>query len=323
MRKPLLSMYQDLKESGSTSDFPNILANVMYKVLLQKFKGVASPWKLYTTQSDLSDFKTADRDLMDEAPDLVEVQENGEYKDSSIKDYKYQIQLGTFGRTFSIGRRAIINDDLQALKTIPEKFGRAAARTLIKQIVRMIEGDGLMYDGKSMFAANRTVLNYASTTLTNDAAGIAAVAAGMTAIGKQTDETGEKMGITAKYLVVPPDLEDTAMRIVNGTAFIPVSTSGGTNELGMVKRLQVLVEPFLTSTTGWYVMADPADAPVVEVGFLNGKQTPDLLVLAPTAMNLAGGDDQWGFDFDELNYKVRHDWATQRAYYQGIYRGKA
>lgn len=322
MKNSLLQMYYDLKESNATSDFPKLLANVMYKTLINKFKGVNSPWRQYTMRGTLSDFKPHNRVIMSEAPDLLLKEELGPYTDSTLEDFNYQIGLITKGRTFTVSREAIINDDLQALRRQPERFGRASARTLIKQIVNAIEGDGLMYDGKNMFHLDHG--NSANVTLTNDAAGIAAVSAGMTVIEKSTDPTtGEKYGIEAKYLLVPPDLEDTAMRIVNGQNFYPVSTSGGTNEIGKAKRLTVLKEPFLTSTTGWYVMADPNDLPVIEVGFLNGKETPDLLIKRADTINLAGGEDEWGYEFDDISYKARYDYAVARAMYQGIYRGKA
>lgn len=319
--KTLMDMYQDLKEAHSTSDFPNLLLNTMYKVLLQKFKGVNSPWRSYTDKSDLNDFRVNHRVLMDEAPDLEEVSENGEYKAFTLGDHKYDIQLRTFGRTFHVGRKTIINDDLKGLTTIPGKMGRAAARTLAKQIIAMIESDGNTYDGKSLFHTDHA--NTSNIALTNDAAGIAAVSAASTAIQKATDETGEKMGLTAKYLLVGPDLEDVALRIVRGTDIVPVSTSGGTRATGKAQRLSVLVDPFMLSTTGWYVMADPSECPVIEVGFLGGKETPDLLLKRADTVSLAGGEDRWGYDFDEISYKIRHDWAKARGYYQGIFRGKA
>jgi len=315
-------MYHELKESHSTTDFPKLLANTMHKVLLDKFKGVNSPWRQYTMISDLADFKKADRVVIAEAPDLLEVEEQGPYQDSTLDEDQYQIQLKTYGRTFTVGRRVIINDDLNAIMRQPARFGRSSARTLVKKIVDGIEGDGLTYDGKSLFHADHN--NSGDTTLANTAAGIAAVSAGMTAIEKAVDpRSNEKMGLTAKFLVVPPDLTDTALRITDGQAFIPVSTTGGTTAIGKAKRLEVLTEPFFTSTTGWYVMATPQDAPVIEVGFLDRKETPDLLLKRADTVNLAGGEDRWGYEFDELFFKVRHDWAIARAYFQGIYRGKA
>lgn len=326
MENSLLGMYTQLKESGSTSDWPLLLANVLHKLLIEKFKGVASPWKLYTWQTTLTDFKSASRVILDEAPDLKKVLEDGVYKDSKINDNGYNIALETVGRTFSVGRRAIINDDLEALRKQPERFGRAAARTLAKEIVAAIEGDGKAYDGVSLFGvhnggAGDNNQNYgANTTLVNTAAAILAVSKGMTAITKAKDETGEKMGLTPKYLLCGPELEDAAMRITQGQEFIPVSTDGGTNNVGKAKRLTVLMEPFFNNATESYVMADPADCPVIEVGFLNGKQEPDLLVKKIDAVSLAGGDDQWGYDFDDISFKVRWDYVVQRAMYQGIYR---
>lgn len=320
----LMGLYHNLRESGSTSDWPLLLANVLHKLLLMKFVGVPSPWKSYTWQTELNDFKTANRVIMNESPDLLEITEDQPYKDSFMGDNGYSIGLSTFGRTFSVGRRAVINDDLEALRRQPERFGRSASRTIAKKCVAGLEADGNAYDGKSMFGAhtgNNGTFNYgANVTLDNGAASITAVSNAMTAISKAKDETGEKMGLIPKYLLVDPALEDAALRITQGQSFIPVSTTGGTTMVGKAARLEVLVEPFFNSATEAYVMADPEDCPVLEVGFLDGKQTPDLLVKRINAVNLAGGDDEWGYEFDDIEFKIRWDFAVQRAMYQGIYR---
>jgi len=301
----LLKQYHDLKEANASTDFPKILANVMHKALMSKFRGVNSPWRMYTLQSNMSDFKTHNRVWLEEAPDLVEVEEGGPYEGSS-----------------SITRKSIINDDLDALRRQPERFGRAAGRTLAKAVVDKIEGDGNTYDGTSLFTVAHG--NSGDTALANTDAGIVAVSAAMTAIERSTDENSVLMGIKAKYLVVRDELKDAAMRVVNGTWRVPVTTTGGTTEVGQVKQLEVVVESFLTSSTAWYVMADPSEAPVVEVGFLQGKQEPDLLVKrADTVFAAGGGEDPWGYEFDDLFFKVRYDYALALAMYQGIYRGKA
>lgn len=320
MRKTLLQTYHDLKESASTSDFPNLLANVMYKILLDKFKGVNSPWREYTMQSDLADFKQHNRVLLSEAPDLLEVGEDGEYYDSSLVDYNYGITLQTFGRTYSIGRRTIINDDLQALKAFPEKFGRAAARTLIKKIVNRLESDTLSYDGNRLFGDQH--LNVTNVALANTTAGAQAVQAAMVKLINATEPgSGEKMGLTPKYLLVNPALQFEAEQLLKSAQIWPVSTAGG-GTLNSVSRLTLLVEPFLSGSTSWYVLADPNEAPAIEVGFLDNKQVPDLLMKSAQVVNLAGGEDEWGYDFDEIFYKVRFDFATAGAMHQGIVRGK-
>ena len=321
MRKTLLDMYHDLRESGSTSDFPNLLGTSMYKVLLDKFKGVSSPWPQYCMVSALSDFKAHDRIIVSEAPDLLEIEELGPYTDSKLAEYKYQLQAKTVGRMFSISRQTVINDDLGAMKRQPERFGRASARTLCKGIVNAIEGDHKTYDGASLFAVAHA--NYGNTALANTAAGAEAVANGILSVEKATDpDTGEIMGLRAKYLVVPVALKIIGGQLLMSATIQPVSTSGG-GTINALAQLELLVEPFLTSSTGWYVMASPEDCPVIDVGFLNGKETPDLLVKRADTINLAGGEDPYGYEFDDIWYKVRHDFGIALAYFQGIYRGKA
>ncbi len=325
MRKTLLGMYHKLKESGAhmTTDFPKLLANSMNKRLLDKFKGVNSPWREYTLKSSLSDFKKASRVVMSELGDLKLKVESAPDRGDAQKENGYDIKLDTYSRAIDITRQTIINDDLNALMQTPTRFGRAAARTIAKRIVNQIEGDFTAYDGSRLFLAAHN--NSGQTALTNDAAGIAALSAAMTAIEDSTDpDSGEKMGFSSKFLVVSPTLEDTARRITDGSNFIPVTTSGGTTQVGKVTRLKVLVEPFLGSVTSWYVMADPNDAPVIEVGFLDGKETPDLLIKKPDTISVAGGgEDRWDYEFDELHFKVRYDFALALAYFQGIFRGNA
>jgi len=314
--KSLLQMYHDLKESGSTSDFPNILGNSMYKVLIDKFKGINSIWREVAMIGTLQDFRPHDRTMLGEAEDLLPIEEDGVYKDSKLTDYKYQITCATKGRKFTIGRRVIINDDLQALKTVPMKFGRAAGRGLAKGFVDILEGSHNAYDSIELFD-HSTHNNIINTTLTNTAAGAGVLATAIARMQRMTFD-GEIMGITPKGIVVPPEMEDTVIRLINSDRLLPTSTNGGGDTNVPFRRLKVLTEPFLTSTTTCYLVADPEDAPFVEIGFLKGKQTPDLLMLKANTINLAGGEDPWGFEFDDIQYKVRYDWGMKPAMYQGV-----
>ena len=45
-----------------------------------------------------------------------------------------------------------------------------------------------------------------------------------------------------------------------------------------MQNFEVLVEPLLDDTNNWYLVADPSSIATVEIGFLNGKQTPDILM---------------------------------------------
>ena len=56
---------------------------------------------------------------------------------------------------------------------------------------------------------------------------------------------------------------------------------------------------YWTDANDWVTVADPADIPGVEVGFLDGKEEPELFVQdSPTSGSM--------FSADKLTYKVRH-----------------
>jgi len=327
-RKTLLGMYHDLKESASSSDFPYLLANTMHKKLLARFNGWPSPWRQYCLVGDLSDFKTHDRILLSEAPDLLKIEEDGNYKDAKFSDYKYSIKADTWGRTFKTTRTAIINDDLNGIMKMPQMFGRAGIRTLVKQILGLLAaGSHLCYDSKSLFHVDHD--NYLATpvALANSAAGLTAVADCCNQIEAGTDpDSGELLGIKPKYLLTGTTLSKRAAALIKSSQIMPVTSTGGGTTYNSVGFLELLIDPLIDtqlSTSWWAVIADPADIPIVEVGFLNGQEAPELLALKPNTYRVAGGgDDPYGFEFDDLDFKVRWDFALQLAMYQGICRGK-
>ncbi len=326
MRKTLLGMYHELKESASSSDFPYLLGNTMYKKLLNRFNGFASPWQQYVMKGDLADFKAHDRIILSESPDLLKIEADAGYKDTKFSDARYQIQADTWGRSFSVDRRTIINDDLGGVMRMPEMFGRAAVRTLVKVILNLLKGGNNAYDEATLFALRGgAAVNYnVSVALTNTAAGAAALSAACQKLALSTEPaSGELLGIKAKYLLTGTTLAPVARQLINSQQILAASSAGG-GEYNDLKGLIPLEEPLIDSvisTSFWAVLADPMDCPVIEVGFVNGVVNPELLVMQPEMSKMAGGEDPYDFEFDALKYKVRWDFGAKLAYYQGICRG--
>jgi hypothetical protein len=310
----LLDEYRSLRESGSSSDFPNILGNVMYRSLIDWARAVPD------AIGDLTDFRPQTRIVGYEAEDLLAVDENGNYVDSKLADASYTIKLSTFGRAFSIGRQVIINDDLGYIRKQPQRFGRSAGRSIATFVAQtLLEGNLAAFDGTALFHANHGNLASGGTS----ALSAANLQTAITGLSKQT-VLGVFQTVMAKWLLVPPALQFTARQILNSSMIVAAGTSGTVTQIGNANVLQgllgIIVDPFLTSTTAYYVIADPADVPIVDVGFLQGKQTPDLLVELPTMQNLAGGNDPFNYEFDTLHYKVRYDYGGATSLWWGGYK---
>lgn len=323
MTKPqkLLDIYADLRESGSSSDFPNILGTAMYRSLIDWAKAVPDAWRSYAAIGDLTDFRPATRVVGYEAEDLLPVDENGVYIDSKLADAAYTIRLGQYGRSFSIGRIVLINDDLAYIRKQPQRFGRSAGRSIATFVAQtLLEGNGACFDGVALFhtATHGNLATGGSSALS--AANLQTAIAAM----QQQTVLGVMTVVMAKWLLTPPALQWSARQILNSAIIVAAGTAGTVTQLGNANVLNgalgLVIDPFLSSATAYYVMADKDDVPILDVGFLNGKQTPDLLVEKPTMMNVAGGDDPYELEFDVLNYKVRYDYGGATALWWGGYK---
>lgn len=324
-RTTLLKDYYDLKESGSTSDFPNILGNVMYRSLIDWAKTVPAAWREYAALGDLTDFRPATRIVGYESEDLLAVGEDGVYQDSKLADAAYTVQLGTYGRAFSVNRNVIINDDLGYIKQQPKRWGRAAARSIATFVAQtLLEGNGNCFDGVALFEAS------SHKNLDTGGGSVLSAANLQKGIGALQYQTvlGVFHSVTPKWLLIPSALQWTARQILNSAIIVAaagaspaagtITTIGNANVLN--GALGIIIDPYLTSSTAYYVLADPSEAPILDVGFLQGKQTPDLLVEKPVMMNLAGGDDPYEFEYDVMRYKVRYDYGGATALWWGGYK---
>lgn len=324
----MLGEYLRLKEAGTPSEFPNVMADVQHKILLDAFRGFPSNFQVWTLEGNLADFKPHNRKWLSETQDLKNVSGGKPYEAVTFSDRGYAIALGTFGRTFALSRETVLNDDLNAFKKAPAAMGRAAKRTLVKQICSFIESNGNAYDANPLFSTRNSVVNSSMTALTADVTGISAVQAGLLAIATAKDpDANEIMGLQARYLVVAPALAEIAQWIVNAIQIGRGSTDGPMNnpllKPALASKIEVVVEPFLTAFPNrWYLMADPSQCHAIEVGYLNGVKEPELFVKDTQAVRLAGGGrDDFGFDYDEITYKVRWDFGVQVAFYQPIFKG--
>lgn len=322
MRKTtLMDALEELREAGSTSDFPNILGNLMYRRLVSWASDVPDMWRQYTVQSDLADFRPQNALLGYEAEDLLPVGEEGAYQDSKLGDAGYTIQLGTYGRRFSINRNVIINDDMNYIRRQPERFGRAAGRTLAKFVAQtVLQGNAPTFDGNALFSVAHSNLITAGAGSVLSSANLQTM---ITGLSSQT-VFGQYTTVRGRWLVIPPALEFAAEQILNSTAIIIAGTAGTVTTMGnanvMSNRLGLIVDPFLTDPTAYYVIADPGEVPLIDIGFLNGKQTPDLLIERPVLQNLAGGDDPYELEIDIMWYKVRYDFGGATALWWGGYK---
>ncbi len=311
-----------LQEAMTTSDFPYLFGDILDRQLLASYQETSPVFRNYCRIATVTDFRTVNRYTVDGAESvLAQVQQQEEYPESSLSEGRYQYSVAKYGRRIPFAWENMINDDLDALKDVPARFGRAARRSEQKFAT------GLYTDVSGPHASFYTVGN-SNIVTSNPVLSISALQTAMTILAAQTDSDGEPIMIDAVHLVVPPALEITAKNILNATE-LRLNTSGGASNAQLItgnwmrNNVQLSVDPYIpivastaNGSTSWFLFASPSNnRPALEVGFLRGHLTPEIFIKSPNAMRVGGGaaDAMMGdFDTDSIQYKVRHVFGGTR-----------
>jgi hypothetical protein len=254
----------------------------------------------------IRDFKQQTRVRLGAFGSLPVVAEDTAYTAVTLTDSAATYVPQKRGNLVTVSREAIINDDLQAIKQIPTKLAVAAAYTLAEFVYGFLSGNPAIYDTNPLFTSGAPHNNLGASNLST-----AAMQSGITAMREQTNYAGKRLGLRPRFLVVPPELEWTAM-VVTKSAGVPGSSNNDINP--MLGYVQPIVSPQLASTTQWFLIGDPREIDTLEVGFVGGQVSPILLIQDNALLGL-------NFSQDAVSFKCRHEYGACITDYRGLYRG--
>jgi len=253
-----------------TSDFPALLTESGNRVLAQAYEAAQSPMKRIAAQRTAADFRPLSTLRLGEAGKLEKLGENGEITSTTLGETKEGYALETFGRMFSLSRKALVNDDLSAFGRWSQVMGQAAAETeadILVSLLTQSNGAGpVLNDGKRLFHADHGNLAGTASLLSENA-----LSAARLAMRLQKGLDGKSpISVTPRFLLVHPDHETLAEKLLTT---IQANNSEDVNPFG--GKLELLIEPRLPSAS-WYVFADPAQAAVLEYAYLSSAPGPQM-----------------------------------------------
>ena len=267
----------------STVNTPDLLANVQNKAMLRAYNSTPVAWQQICRPDSIGDFKPAKRVRLTMDGLLKEIGGSGEIESTELTDDAYANQLTTFARRIALSRQMIVDDDLQGLLQMPRLFGRQAALTIEHIVFTVLLSNPTLDDGNPVFASARNnLLTGAGSALSSTSLSDA-----NRQFWKLTDTAGHPVLIEPKKLLVPPEIHDTAIELIESRAI--VFAGGGGNEQRPnanvhAGRFAVVPTPYLSSTaidnsnlTAWYLLADPMDGiGIMDIAFLNGRRGPTI-----------------------------------------------
>jgi len=284
-----------LASGFATHSISNVLAATYGKFLLQGYTAVESAWDQIASIRSVSDYKTVTGVRLNGGFNFEDVAPSGELKSADATDETRTIRAKLTGRMSSITMVDIVNDDLGALTQVPSRLGRGAAVKLNQ-------------DFWAEFAANNATFYRAETAAAGNALQISSLRTALASYRKLTDPDGNPLGITPSILLVPPELEMTAEELMGSSVLITGANETRGNVNVFAGRFQVVSSAYLTSATTWWLVANPAELPAMEVAFLNGQRLPTV--------------QQADADFNMLGIQVRghFSYGVAKAEGRGAYR---
>jgi hypothetical protein len=305
-----------MREAYSTSDFPYLLGDVLDRMMLNNFNSLGHNWRAYVKVSrPLRDFRTVRRLAFNGAEgqyQKITEQQPLQY-DTTLDEDNYTYEPDLYGLGVKLSSRAIMNDDLGAFDTVPDRLGRGGRRTIEKFVT------DLFFDSNgpdaTFFSSGNGNLLTGNPDLAIDSLG--------TAIGQLmdlTDANGEPILVEGVTLVYGSGaLHVTVQNMLNQLS-VDITGVGGVSgqtvrvNNWLVKNLTAVFNPYIpiiatsNGTTSWALFANPnTGRPAGEVGFLAGFDQPRLFQKGGNSVAIGGGVDQSMGDF-----------ATMEQHYKGI-----
>jgi hypothetical protein len=256
----------------STSDFPLLFSTLAGKSLDAAYMEEPHTWRGIARQRNLPDFKLAS-DLViagDLTPEAL--LEGGEYRSGTLKEAQHQWKLATYARKVTVTRQAIINDDLSALERVPEMLGRGFRRLESNLVWGLITGNAVTsVDGQVLFHSTHN--NYAASAASINTAGMNTM---VKLLRKQTDIAGTTVNLRPSFMMVPTDLEATALQFLFPNGFMANTRTGDNGPVTVQSAgIELVVEPRLDGTpTVWYLAAAPTSVEGIVYGYLAGEEGP-------------------------------------------------
>ena len=360
------------EEALTISDFPNLFGDVIDRAVLANYLETPYTWNQIAYASEVSDFRPVKRFRIDGGTGLLEntminpvptnpgtgtgtgpgfdssgnmipISQGAQYPEDFLQDAEYTYRLSKYGKRMPFAWETFINDDLNALKDTPARFGRGARRSEEYYVTKLFANNTSFFS-----TANKNIV---TNTIVGDSGGnnpvltITAIQRALIVMMQQLDTSGQPISVEAVTLVVPPSLKVVAQNILSSD-YVWMADQGGTQQINganlsatvaqqlhamnwakNIVRLAVNYYLPLCDTThghtGWYLFSNPESGrPAIEFGRLRGHTTPELFMKMPNSVAIGEGAMGPGpgimpgttsmnpmegdFDTDSVNYKVRH-----------------
>lgn len=314
--------YRRARESLQVSSFAEILGDSVRRVLLDTFRADSKIEDVKRISSrygvPLADYRENKRVKMGGYGLLSTVPEGGTYPTlTSPEDTQAVYTPAKKGGIEELTEEMILADDVGALQAIPMRLKEAAVETLYQDVFNVMANNSNIGDGSALFRTGNK---------TSSAFGKATLNAARLAMRQQSPygDTTKKLGAKnlPRFCVIPADLEETA-EIHFGSKSKVTSETTTTIDYSTVtpniheqnrggRKVEIIVVDYWTDAADCALIADPSKVQTIEVGFIGGKEEPELFVQDQRNVGSM-------FDADKQKWKIKFPYGICFLDHRGFY----
>jgi hypothetical protein len=257
----------------STLDIATTVGNVANKFMMEGWNAVdQTPLRIAAIQS-VRNFQTITTVSLTDNVVYQQVGADGEIKHGTLGEITYTNKADTYARMLAITRQDIINDDTNALTSVPRKLGNGA----MKKLNDIFWTEFLSLVSGSFFASGNSNINTGVADMTTGG-----LAATETTFMNQTNPDGTPLGIQPAILLVPTALKPAALTLMTAERLITGATSATQGDANIWRnRFRVESSPYISNSsytgntsTAYWLLANPNELPVIAIAALNGSVEP-------------------------------------------------
>lgn len=255
-----------------TSAFSSILDTSINKSMANAVETYRPTFLDWTGTGSVKDFKESKHYQLAEAGELLPLRENGEFSFDEIKDQGIRKSITTRGLQFGFTRESMINDDIDIIGKVPQKYVAAYYRGINDLVYKMLCSNPVMYDGNQLFCTEHGNIAAQADKITT------ALFSEMKKLMRKQKDISKKafLNLTPAFVIAPSSLEVDIQQFLLSTSAIDGANSGILNVFknSMTPIIDATLDGY--SEKKFYMATNSNLCDTIEVTYLNGKKTPTL-----------------------------------------------
>ena len=286
-----------IREATIQSDWASALGAALNRRLLASYSEPLYGEETIMRSGSSPDLRDQRAVSIDGFPDLPIVDPDaGNYVEMpKLNDREVAFSMATRGAVWTVSRKTVQNNDVDAVQRGIDSLARSARRTLAKTIWNLwVSNATYAADGTAWFTSGHGNLQ---TSAINEAEVIAAVLKllNMTEAGNG-ERLGTRVRVGSLYLAVPNQLWDASYKLNQSPTSSLYHLFGVDNEF-------IIANPLLVDSNDWGIHRASSEVESIRCNFLQGREDPEVFIAdTPNAHNMLVGD--------KIAWKIRHEYGA-------------